>query len=272
MRLGEGAISNLVEIAYGTGMPSSSLIAFFNSFGLNHPVVRMLESKRRFADQAWRELNGRPEMQEAINQILHPHYWPDMGERDRQIEALKRSVRIDGFDLVQEDRRVVLVPRSGVAATTVLDHVRAHGERLNHENVLTRIHQIERSCQASPGDAIGAAKELIEAVAKDIIERSGETYERRASPNALVKQTLKCLKLAPDDIPDQARGVDAIRATLMALTNIAHQLDELRALYGSGHGKPSSAKGLEPRHARLAVGAAGTLCLFLLEAFGEKRP
>jgi Abortive infection C-terminus len=267
MRLGEGAISTLVKIAYDTGMSSANLISFFNSFGLHHPLVHTLDSKRRFASQAWRELNGRPEVSEAINQILHPHHWPDEDERERQIATLARSVRVDGFDLVREGDGIALVRRGGTAATGVLNHLRNHGERLNHTNVLTRIHQIERTCDASPGDAIGAAKELIEAVTKDVIERSGETYDRKASPSALVRQALKCLKLAPDDIPDSARGVDAIRATLTALANIAHQLDELRGLYGSGHGKPSSSKGLESRHARLAVGAAGTLCLFLIETF-----
>lgn len=72
MRLGEAAISNLVEIAYDTAMSSGPLIAFFNSFGLNHEVVHMLDSKRRFANQVWRELNDTDDLSEAINQILSP--------------------------------------------------------------------------------------------------------------------------------------------------------------------------------------------------------
>ncbi len=41
-------------------MTSGPLIVFFNSFGLQHEVVHMLDSKRRFANEAWQELNGTP--------------------------------------------------------------------------------------------------------------------------------------------------------------------------------------------------------------------
>jgi len=267
MRLGEGAIANLASIAYDTGMNSTRLIGFFNSFGLDEPVVRMLDSKISFAEQAWRKLNGTDQIAEAVNQILSPHFFPGVGDREGRIDALRRCVARDGLDLLDDGNRLDLVPKSGAAATNVLQHLRSHGEKISHENVLSRIRNIERTCETSPADAIGSAKELIEAVCKDIIERSGETFDKAANPSGLVRQTLKCLQLAPDDIPERSRGVDAIKATLNGLGNIAHQMDELRALYGSGHGKPSSARGLTPRHARLAVGSAGTLCLFLVETF-----
>lgn len=271
MRLGEGAIANLAAIAFDTGMNSTRLIGFFNSFGLNEPVVHMLPSKIAFTERAWRKLNGSEQIAEAINQILSPHYFPGVGDREGRIETLRRCVAGDGFDLLDDGNRIDLAPKSGAAATNVLQHLRTHGEKISHENVLSRIRNIERTCESSPADAIGSAKELIEAVCKDIIERSGETFDKAANPSALVRQTLKCLHLAPDDIPERSRGVDAIKAMLNGLGNIAHQMDELRALYGSGHGKPSSARGLTPRHARLAVGSAGTLCLFLIETFEARR-
>lgn len=270
MKLGQGTIASLGDIAFDTGMNSSSLIGFFNSFGLNEPVVHMLGSKRQFAVDAWRKLSGSSEIPEAINAVLSPHYFPNPTEREMRVQQLQRCLRQDGFDLTDDGYRIYIAPRTGAAATEVLGHLKTHGERINHDNVISRIRIIESEAERSPTDAIGSAKELIEAVCKDIIERSGGTYDRKASPTSLVKEALKCLSLAPDDIPDRSRGVDAIRATLNSLSNIAHQMDELRGLYGSGHGKPSSSKGLLPRHARLAVGAAGTLCLFLIEAFTER--
>jgi len=267
MRLGQGAIASLGDIAFATGMNSSTLIGFFNSFGLNEEVVHMLSSKRQFAVEAWRKLSGSDQLPEAINQILSPHYFPNPEERGRQVQQLQRCLKLDGYDITDDGYRVYIAARSGSAATSVLEHLKAHGQRLNHENVLSRIRIIDREAEASPTDAIGSAKELIEAVCKDIIERSGQTFDRKASPAALVKEALKVLKLAPEDIPERSRGVDAVRATLNSLANIAHQMDELRGLYGSGHGKPSSSRGLLPRHARLAVGSAGSLCLFLIETF-----
>lgn len=271
MRLGEAAIANLTVIAYDTGMSSSSLIAFFNSFGLNEPSVHMLPSKRVFADMAWRTLNGTDQIAEAINQILSPHYFTDPADRQNRVLTLGRYVARDGFELTDDGYRTEVVPRSGSAATRVLEHLRDHGQKISHENLLSRIRNIERTIESSPADAIGSAKELIEAVCKDLIERSGETVEKASNPSGLLRHTLKCLELTPDDISDRSRGVDAVKGTLNSLGNIAHQLDELRALYGSGHGRASSARGLTARHARLAVGSAGTLCLFLVETFEAKQ-
>lgn len=267
MRLGQGAIACLGDIAFATGMNSSSLIGFFNSFGLNEEVVHMLNSKRHFAVEAWRKLGGSDQVPEAINQILSPHYFPDTGTRRHHIQQLKRCLALDGYDITDDGLRVHITSKTASAATSVLQHLKAHGQKFNHDNVLSRIRIIEREAEASPADAIGSAKELIEAVCKDIIERCGQSFDRKASPSALVKECLKALTLAPEDIPERSRGVDAVRATLNSLANIAHQMDELRGLYGSGHGRPSSSRGLLPRHARLAVGSAGTLCLFLIETF-----
>jgi hypothetical protein len=54
------------------------------------------------------------------------------------------------------------------------------------------------------------------------------------------------------------------------LATITQGIAELRNQYGTGHGKAAGAKGLGPRHAKLAVGAASTLAVFLAETHNEK--
>ena len=78
------------------------------------------------------------------------------------------------------------------------------------------------------------------------------------------------LKLVPEGIPDQAKGAKTIKALLGNLASMAQSLAELRNLYGTGHGKHGRAKGLNSRHARLAVGAASTLVMFLFETHQER--
>ena len=56
--------------------------------------------------------------------------------------------------------------------------------------------------------------------------------------------------------------LDALRSAL-ADGQIAHRLD-------TGHGKAAGAKGLSSRHAKLAVGSASTLAVFLAETHNEK--
>jgi hypothetical protein len=54
------------------------------------------------------------------------------------------------------------------------------------------------------------------------------------------------------------------------LASISNGLAEIRNLYGTGHGKHARSKGLQRRHARLAVGAASTLGVFLFETYRDK--
>ena len=58
-----------------------------------------------------------------------------------------------------------------------------------------------------------------------------------------------------------------LRNRLAAFSGVMPGSAELRNAYGTGHGKSKSQSGylLEPRHARLAVGAAATLGVFLYE-------
>jgi hypothetical protein len=79
-----------------------------------------------------------------------------------------------------------------------------------------------------------------------------------------VKLTSRELKLTPDDITDQAKAAETIKL-LSNLATITQGIAELRNRYGTGHGKAAGGKGLGPRHAKLAVGAASTLAVFLVE-------
>ncbi|MEJ0092705.1 MAG: abortive infection family protein [Methylocella sp.] len=87
----------------------------------------------------------------------------------------------------------------------------------------------------------------------------------------LVKAATKALKLVPDAVPNEAKGADAIKKTLRSLGATVAGLGEMQNFYGSGHGQDGRAKGLKPRHARLAVGAAGTLAMFLFETHDDRR-
>ncbi|MEJ1965239.1 MAG: abortive infection family protein [Gammaproteobacteria bacterium] len=85
-----------------------------------------------------------------------------------------------------------------------------------------------------------------------------------------MKLTSKELELTPDDIPNRAKAAETIKRLLSNLATITQGVTELRNQYGTGHGKTAGAKGLKPRHAKLAVGAASTLAVFLAETHAER--
>lgn len=118
----------------------------------------------------------------------------------------------------------------------------------------------------NPTEAIGKAKELIESCCKGILEENGQIFDSTWDAPRLVKETTNFLKVAPENIPSDIRGAESMKSILKSLRAIANGLNELRNVYGSGHGKSPNYKGLSERHAKLAVGSALTLVNFLWDS------
>lgn len=146
-----------------------------------------------------------------------------------------------------------------------LSPLKEHAKILNANHLAEQIRRMEASIEADPSLAIGTAKELIETCCKTILAERGRPIVGTPEVSTLTKATLKELKLVPEGIPDAARGADVIKRLLSNLGTIGNGLAELRGLYGTGHGKHGGAAGLGARHAKLAVGAAATLAVFLFE-------
>ena len=144
---------------------------------------------------------------------------------------------------------------------------RAHSvaNALNAPWMRREIERMENAIDRDPALAIGTAKELIESCSKTILTERGVPYSNNADLPELTKLLAKELQLVPDGIPETARGSETIRLLLRNLVAITQYIAELRSLYGTGHGRDGRHRGLEARHARLAVGAAVTFIDFATE-------
>lgn len=131
--------------------------------------------------------------------------------------------------------------------------------------------RIEESIDSDPEHAIGASKELAEAVIKQILDRQGEAYDRADNLLKLTKKVCGALELTTADVDDATKGAKAIKQVLGSLGSVIHGMAELRNLYGTGHGRPRRSSGVKPRHARLAVGAAVTVSTFLLDTLDARK-
>ena len=118
-----------------------------------------------------------------------------------------------------------------------------------------------------PTEAIGKAKELLESCCRTILEKSGIPINKDWKMTALVDNTLDILQITPKHISDSVAEAESIKAILGNLKVLVQRIAELRNSYGSGHGKSSSYKGLEARHARLAVGCSITITRFLWDSY-----
>jgi len=152
----------------------------------------------------------------------------------------------------------------------VLTAVQSVASVLNAEYVSQQITRMEAALNDDPELAIGTAKELVETLCKTILTDQKVPHDASLEFPKLVRLTLKELELVPDQVAAQVKGADTIRVLLNNLASISNGLAEIRNLYGTGHGKHAQSKGLQRRHARLAVGAAATLGVFLFETYQEK--
>jgi hypothetical protein len=116
-----------------------------------------------------------------------------------------------------------------------------------------------------PALAIGTAKELVETTCRMVLADYGIQSESSWDISRLVKEARAVLRLVPEDIPDSAKGAEVVKRVLSNLGQLSQGIAELRNMYGTGHGKDGRAKGLGPRHARLAVGCSIALATFLFE-------
>jgi len=208
-------------------------------------------------------------------EMIHPVVRPDSQDVQRLVQMFNGHLAPDGWEITARARlsgRPVFAGRrlmlKGVPA---MGGVKSVVQVLNAEYVTQQITRMEAAIESDPELAIGTAKEFVETICKTILSECGESASSSADIPQLVKLVREKLDLLPDNVPHRAKGADTIKRVLGNLGTVAQGIAELRGLYGSGHGKHAGAKGLQARHARLAVNAAMTLAVFFFETYQERK-
>ncbi|MEI6950385.1 abortive infection family protein [Paraflavisolibacter sp. H34] len=186
-------------------------------------------------------------------------------EKDKEwLEKLKNSLLRDGYAF--ENKKL-----HPVGQAVNFEDLQNATDLLDKAHFQEYIDRIKKSISNDPSLAIGSTKELIEATLKTILAQQNVEYDKDDDVPKLLKKVQKSLELVPDEVDHSKRGADIIKVILSNLGSIVIKLAELRNLYGTGHGQERARKGLNDRHAKLAVGAGITLATFLLETFEHKR-
>lgn len=151
--------------------------------------------------------------------------------------------------------------RSGIV--TINEFAKELECQFSSEYMSAQISIMMKMTKENPTEAIGKAKELIESCCKTILEERYMLLSLTETLGQLTKKVMKLLKVTPNDIDDTIPAAKAMKQILGNLSAIAEGMATLRNSYGSGHGRAASYKGLEERHAKLAVGSSITLVEFL---------
>ena len=183
------------------------------------------------------------------------------------VTQAKASGRGEGTQLVDE---CLAISHRLLSGSPDLTHLTEIAEHFDSKHLQKEISRMEYSVEHDPDLAIGTAKELIETICKTILNERGISLGTNPDLSELTKATFKELKLTPEDIPAANKGADSIKRILSNLASVSNEINNLRNLYGTGHGKIANALGLDARHSKLVVGSSATLVRFLFESHQEQ--
>jgi hypothetical protein len=206
----------------------------------------------------------------VLDDALAKHVYGGFSEDENS--ELRRLLRRDGVkfedgEVVPEQLQVPDQPKGHLetvlpdfSTITDVDVLRIHAVRMQRATVVT----------ADAPDAILAARELLESVCKQICAAYGITVPKNPNAGGLYKLAARPLGLDAKDVPDSDPATRAAQNVLTGLVKVAEGLGELRTRVGRGHGH-AEASSARNRHADLAVGAAATLVVFLLDTWQDRK-
>lgn len=202
-------------------------------------------------------------------EMIHPIVRLDSSEVTRLIQIFNENLKEDDYEIVEKTKisgKPVFAGRQRITGQESIHRKNKQLiEKFNAEYISQQINLMESAIENAPHVAIGTAKELIESCCKNILHERGKEINKSWNLLELSRETYKELQLLPMDVPEERKASKTIKSILGSLTMVVQGISELRNDYGSGHGKKAEFQGLNPRHAKLAVGAATTLAIFLLE-------
>lgn len=118
----------------------------------------------------------------------------------------------------------------------------------------------------SPREAVSAASNILESICKVYIAERGIEMPSKQDLKPVWNVVRKDLGFDPGVVEDQD-----LQTILSGLLAIVDGIGALRTHASSAHGAGKTQYKLEPRHARLAIHAAHTVALFILESWKKKR-
>jgi hypothetical protein len=165
-----------------------------------------------------------------------------------KFRTLERAFARSGWSLSADG---FISPVSGLDLTT--------GGRDALDEQIARI----RGATDDPGQLLGSAKDLLEAVSKFVLEEFSVPVSKNADFGHLWHLARDRLGILPAQIDKSLPGADSIRAILQSSWTIAEQANTLRGKQGTGHGR-TLPTGVSPELALLVVREACSVAEYVL--------
>ena len=186
------------------------------------------------------------------------------------LDHLNRNLQADGCELQPLGQRVRLVVSGH--STPVVEQLSGIVGTISFDTVRRDLDRALASIEADPEDAITAACSTIESVCRSILIELGKPLPAKKDVQGLFNAVKRPLGLAPERNDLHSQIADDVRTTLGGLATVIQGVGALRTHAGDAHGRERGYARVDARIGRLAIHAASTVALFLIETWQRKFP
>ena len=120
--------------------------------------------------------------------------------------------------------------------------------------------------ESNPREAVSAASNILESLCKVYIDEEGLEQPAKQDLKPVWTMVRKHLGFDPSGVEDQD-----LQTILSGMIAVVEGIGALRTHASSAHGVGKKGYKIEPRHARLAIHAAHTVTLFVLETWRKRK-
>lgn len=225
-------------------------------------VTELLQQLRHRSD-------GNDKLRLVIERVSDPReYLSNPQKGSAVLEHLNGALAADGFEVIVANGKATLVAALG--SSIVIDPLLDKAQFISFDTVQTEIARALPSLDADPEDAITAACALVEAVCRSILIELKMDLPAKKNVDSLLRAVQEPLNLSPGrtDLPSEIE--DDVRKILSGLTSVVKSIGALRTHAGDAHGREKGFRRVDGRIARMALNAASSISLFLIETWEKK--
>lgn len=217
---------------------------YFGGGGPSHSKLTTAFTAAGYADVAPYDPNRQgPNKESRVVSTVRTSIRKPDGAR-RLIEGLLVDLRVGGCFGLEENRPLVQAAQRALARRGWLLSDDGHLSPAGSIDLTTggrealdeQIDRLRRGVD-DPGLLLGSAKDLLEAVAKFVLEEVGMPVSGHPSFNHLWHLARERLGILPEQVSAATPGARHIKAVLQSSWKIAEQINELRSVQGAGHGR-----------------------------------
>ncbi len=199
---------------------------------------------------------------EILGNILQDFMDRDFG--DQSLKEKQHHIRtiLEKNGLTYQMNGIILIGGVGPSARTLAEILKT-GDFVALEREFNRA---LATVATDPPSGITAASSIIEALCKTYIHDRHLALPRKQNIQDLWRVVRNDLGLDPKLVEDEDQ-----KKILSGLASIVDGVGSLRTHVGSAHGRGPDTKNAKVREAKLAISAAHSLCVYVLELWHEDR-